>query len=101
MVQLGADTFRGTASECSGFRSALYAKTQGDVGTAYSGLLMHVASPVTGFTLTAPAGSGAQHHGAVRDPITGTILKLGGPQVSPLWCDEAGGLLHLWATCRE
>lgn len=40
--------------------------------------LLKVASPISGHTLTVPDGSGPNHHAAIKDPITGTVLKLDG-----------------------
>jgi hypothetical protein len=40
-----------------------------------------VASPVSGSLLTVPDSCGAQHHAAVKDPVSGTLLHVGGSQV--------------------
>lgn len=71
-ASLGADTFRGTGSQ--GTRPLLFGKTGGQTDER-SGLLK-VASPISGHTLTVPDGSGPNHHAAIKDPITGTGLRL-------------------------
>jgi hypothetical protein len=72
-LQLGTDTFKGitAGSSASGLRSAFYGKTMGEVELQRD--LLNVQSPISGSTLTAP---NSQQHGVVRDPITGTPLRL-------------------------
>jgi hypothetical protein len=81
--QLGTDTFRGISTDSSSTRAALYAKVEGQHVThpGATGLLLHVASPVSGSLLTVPDSCGAQHHAAVKDPVSGTLLHVGGSQV--------------------
>lgn len=72
-LQLGADTFKGVTagSSASGLRSAFYGKIMGEVKLQRD--LLNVQSPISGSTLTA---ANSQQHGIVRDPITGTPLRL-------------------------
>ncbi|KAF6264525.1 hypothetical protein COO60DRAFT_1281807 [Scenedesmus sp. NREL 46B-D3] len=72
-LQLGNDTFRGLAggSSASGLRTAFYGKTMGEVELQKD--LLCVQSPISGSTLTA---ANSLQHGTVRDPITGTLLRL-------------------------
>jgi hypothetical protein len=75
-ASLGTDTFRGTGS--LGTRLLFWGKTAGQKDEQ-SGLLK-VASPISGHTLTVPDGSGPNHHAAIKDPITGTVLRLAARQ---------------------
>lgn len=72
---LGTDTFAG--ADDGGSRASFFHKTTGQLECQHSGLL-RVTSPVSGHLLTAPDGSGPHHHAAIRDPLTGTVLKLDG-----------------------
>lgn len=104
---LGADTFSGPGS-LGTHRPAFFGKTLGQMELERSGLLK-VASPISGHTLTVPDGSGPNHHAAIKDPITGTVLKLDGqakivtpvviqPQVCCLTVLRAAGQ-STWSLC--
>jgi len=77
MVQQQQGTMDCHTFQTSAGSSRFFCKTLGQKELERSGLLK-VASPVSGYTLTVPDGSGPNHHAAIKDPITGTVLRLDG-----------------------